>query len=169
MGNSSPELALKGPADTARIGFRTFAPGRVPISSPFRARRLFRLTQGNPGLSSLAPSPSGRTLRVRGRMTEAKHILEICYRCRLYDFLRARAQLESQFRRADRLGAGRSPPHFRHYDSSSEIPSGAAARAPSRSTGSVFPGPERKWSDWDVNQNFEQPQPRQFFQSSGFP
>jgi hypothetical protein len=62
------------PEGATRYGenrFRTLEPDRVRISSPFRAKRLFRLTQGKPWAKLSCPFGAGPS----GRMTGAKHIL----------------------------------------------------------------------------------------------
>ena len=43
-----PELALKGAAKCGENRFQTLEQDRMRISSPFRAKRLFCLTQGKP-------------------------------------------------------------------------------------------------------------------------
>jgi hypothetical protein len=62
---------------TSRYGenrLRTFEPDRVRITSSFRAKRIFRLTQVNPGLSFLAPP--GRARRaVRLMLNRYRHFV----------------------------------------------------------------------------------------------
>jgi hypothetical protein len=72
LGNYPPRLALKGPSGTARIGSEALNLDRVRISSPFsfRAKRLFRLTQGETWAKL---SCRFRACPSR-RMTDAKHI-----------------------------------------------------------------------------------------------
>ena len=61
-----------GPEGATRPGenrLRTFEPHRVCSSCPFRAKRLFRLTQGKPWAKVSCPFGAG----LSGRRTGAKH------------------------------------------------------------------------------------------------
>jgi hypothetical protein len=78
------------PEGAGRYGgnrLQTFEPERVRISSPFRAKRLFRVTQGKPWAKLSCPFGAGPL----GRMTDAKHILrDGSFGVTLYQALRAR-------------------------------------------------------------------------------
>jgi hypothetical protein len=61
------------PEGATRYGenrLQTFEPDRVRVSSPFRAKHLFRLTQGKPWANLSCPFEAGPS----GPMTGAKHI-----------------------------------------------------------------------------------------------
>jgi hypothetical protein len=64
LGNHPTRMSPEGAIRYGENGLRTFPPDRVRISSPFRAKRLFWLTQGKPWAKLSCPfgaGPSGRT------------------------------------------------------------------------------------------------------------
>ena len=68
MARSGQESIAQGAAENR---LRTFLGDRVRISSPFRAKRSYRLTQGKPWAKLSCPFGAGPS----GLMTGAKHIL----------------------------------------------------------------------------------------------
>jgi hypothetical protein len=68
---SSPRgMSPEGAGRYGENRLRAFQPDRLHISSPFRANRLFRLTQGKPWAELSCPFGVGPA----GRMTIANHI-----------------------------------------------------------------------------------------------
>jgi hypothetical protein len=68
--NSPSGMSPEGAGRYGEKWLRTFEPDRVHISSPFRANRLFRLTQGKPWANLSCPFGAGPS----GSMTIANHI-----------------------------------------------------------------------------------------------
>jgi hypothetical protein len=67
--NSPTGVSPEGAGRYGGNRLRTFEPDRVRISSPFMAKRLFRVIQGKPWAKLSCPFGAGPS----GRMTDAKH------------------------------------------------------------------------------------------------
>ena len=66
MGNSPSRISPEGVTRYGDNRLRTFEPDRVRNSSPFRAKRLFRLTQGKPWAKLSCPFGEGPWGRIIG-------------------------------------------------------------------------------------------------------
>src|ERR1700722_9880973 len=71
LGNPASRISPEGATRNDENRFRTCEPDRARISGPFRAKRLFRFTQGKPWAILCGPFGASPL----GRMSDAKRIL----------------------------------------------------------------------------------------------
>jgi hypothetical protein len=72
LDNSPTRISPERATGCGENRLRTFEPDRLRISNPFRAKRLFRLTQGKPWANLSRPFGAGPSGRLTGAKTHAK-------------------------------------------------------------------------------------------------
>jgi hypothetical protein len=70
LGNSPTRISPEGAAGCGENRLRTFEPDRLRMDDPFRAKRLFWLTQGKPWAKLSCPFGAGPS----GHMTGPRHL-----------------------------------------------------------------------------------------------